>query len=73
MSLPAAIARLNDDMRAYDAWLTTYDVILSPVLGKPPVELGYVAGWGSVPRPPGQAERLCRLHPGAERRRRARP
>ncbi len=44
-ALPAAIARLNADMKAYDAWLTKYDVILSPVLGKPPVELGYVAGW----------------------------
>lgn len=43
--LPAAIARLNEDMKAYDAWLTQYDVILSPVLAKPPVELGYVAGW----------------------------
>lgn len=44
-ALPAAIERLNANMKAYDAWLTKYDVILSPVLGKPPVELGYVAGW----------------------------
>ena len=44
-ALPAAIERLNADTQAYDAWLTKYDVILSPVLGKPPVELGYVAGW----------------------------
>ena len=44
-ALPAAIERLNTDMQLYDAWLTQYDVILSPVLGKPPVELGYVAGW----------------------------
>lgn len=44
-ALPAAIERLNANTRAYDAWLTRYDVILSPVLGKPPVELGYVAGW----------------------------
>ncbi len=44
-ALPAAIERLNADTKAYDAWLTKYDVILSPVLGKPPVELGYVAGW----------------------------
>lgn len=44
-ALPAAVERLNGDMKAYDAWLTRYDVILSPVLGKPPVELGYVAGW----------------------------
>ncbi len=48
-ALPAAIERLNDDMRAYDAWLTRYDVILSPVLGQPPVELGYVAGWVAFP------------------------
>jgi amidase len=47
--LPAAIARLNDDMKAYDTWLTTYDVILSPVLGQPPVELGHVAGWVPFP------------------------
>jgi amidase len=44
-ALPAAIDRLNANTKAYDAWLTKYDVILSPVLGKPPVELGYVAGW----------------------------
>lgn len=44
-ALPAAIERLNATSRAYDAWLTKYDVILSPVLGAPPVELGYVAGW----------------------------
>ncbi len=52
-ALPAAIERLNADTRAYDAWLTKYDVIVSPVLGKPPVELGYVAGW--VPFPDLQA------------------
>lgn len=44
-ALPAAMKRLNAMIGAYDAWLTKYDVILSPVLGKPPVELGYVAGW----------------------------
>ncbi|WP_454715696.1 amidase [Caulobacter segnis] len=55
-ALPAAIERLNADTRAYDAWLTKYDVILSPVLGKPPVELGYVAGW--VPFPELQARLL---------------
>lgn len=44
-ALPAAMKRLNAMIGAYDAWLSKYDVILSPVLGKPPVELGYVAGW----------------------------
>lgn len=44
-ALPAALRRLNAMIGTYDAWLTKYDVILSPVLGKPPVELGYVAGW----------------------------
>ena len=47
--LPGAIGRLNDDMKAYDAWLTEFDIILSPVLGQPPVELGYVAGWIPFP------------------------
>jgi amidase len=44
-ALPAALQRLSASIAAYDTWLTKYDVILSPVLGKPPVELGYVAGW----------------------------
>jgi amidase len=51
--LPGAVQRLTADMQAYDAWLTRYDVILSPVLGKPPVDLGYVAGW--IPFPELQA------------------
>ncbi len=44
-ALPAALQRLNANIATYDAWLSKYDVILSPVLGMPPVELGYVAGW----------------------------
>lgn len=44
-ALDAALQRLKATIKAYDTWLTKYDVILSPVLGKPPVELGYVAGW----------------------------
>ncbi|WP_297514195.1 amidase [uncultured Caulobacter sp.] len=44
-AISAAIGRLNAVAKAYDAWLTQYDVIVSPVLGMPPVELGYVAGW----------------------------
>jgi amidase len=45
--LEAAVGRLKAASQAYDAWLTRYDVILSPVLGSPPVELGFVSG--SVP------------------------
>jgi amidase len=45
--LEAAVGRLNAASQAYDVWLTRYDVILSPVLGSPPVELGFVSG--SVP------------------------
>lgn len=44
-ALPAALRRLNATIGTYDAWLAKYDVVLSPVLGMPPVELGYVAGW----------------------------
>jgi len=42
--IEAAVGRLQAASRAYDAWLTQYDVILSPVLGHPPVELGFVSG-----------------------------
>jgi amidase len=42
--LEAAVGRLKAASQAYDAWLTKYDVILSPVLGSPPVELGFVSG-----------------------------
>jgi len=42
--IEAAVGRLQAASRAYDAWLTKYDVILSPVLGHPPVELGFVSG-----------------------------
>jgi amidase len=45
--LEAAVGRLKAASQAYDVWLTRYDVILSPVLGSPPVELGFVSG--SVP------------------------
>jgi amidase len=48
-AVDAAVERLNAASRAYDAWLTQYDVILSPVLGKPPVPLGEVAGWVDFP------------------------
>jgi len=43
-ALPAAIARLEANVKAYDSWFDTYDVVLSPVLASPPVKLGYVSG-----------------------------
>ena len=42
--IEAAVGRLQAASKAYDDWLTKYDVILSPVLGSPPVELGFVSG-----------------------------
>ncbi|MET0339166.1 MAG: amidase [Caulobacter sp.] len=38
------LTRLTAAGAAYNGWFDRYDVILSPVLGKPPVELGYVSG-----------------------------
>lgn len=38
-----AVAYLNSLRGAYDAWLSRYDMILSPVLSLPPVELGWLA------------------------------
>ncbi len=43
-ALEAAIGRLEANVRAYDSWFAKYDVILSPVLASPAVELGYVTG-----------------------------
>jgi amidase len=43
-AVDAAIARLAADSRAYDGWFANFDVIVSPVLTKPPVPLGYVSG-----------------------------
>ena len=43
-TVEAAIARLTADSAAYDAWFNGFDVIVSPVLTKPPVPLGYVSG-----------------------------
>lgn len=42
--IEAAVGRLQASAKAYDTWLTQYDVILSPVLGSPPAELGFVGG-----------------------------
>jgi len=42
--LDAALVRLNQASAAYDAWFADLDVIVSPVLGKPPVPIGWVAG-----------------------------
>ena len=43
-ALQAAIGRLEADVRSYDSWFDKYDVVLSPVLATPAVELGYVSG-----------------------------
>jgi len=43
-AVDAAIGRLAEASAAYDGWFATYDVIVSPVLAKPPVPLGYVSG-----------------------------
>jgi amidase len=53
--LEQAVARLTDAGLAYDRWLERYDVILSPVLGKPPAPLGWVAPTVALPE---LAERL---------------
>jgi amidase len=47
--LEQSVARLNADAQAYDQWLQRYDVIVSPVLGKPPAALGWVAPTVSIP------------------------
>jgi amidase len=47
--LAQSVARLNADGEAYDRWLQRYDVIVSPVLGKPPAPLGWVAPTVSIP------------------------
>ena len=41
-ALPAAVGRLTEATRAYDAWFASFDVILTPVLSSPPPLLGYV-------------------------------
>ncbi len=43
-AVDAAIGRLAEASAAYDRWFATFDVIVSPVLAKPPVPLGYVSG-----------------------------
>lgn len=43
-AVDAAIGRLAADAQAYDGWFKDFDVIVSPVLAKPPVPLGYVSG-----------------------------
>ncbi|MES2034019.1 MAG: amidase [Pseudomonadota bacterium] len=40
----AAIGRLAAASAAYDAWFADLDVVVSPVLAKPPVPIGYVSG-----------------------------
>lgn len=43
-AVPQAIERLMQASVAYDGWFKDFDVIVSPVLTKPPVPLGYVSG-----------------------------
>ncbi len=43
-AVDAAIGRLAADSAAYATWFDDLDVIVSPVLTKPPVPLGYVSG-----------------------------
>ena len=43
-AVPAAINRLMEAAQAYDGWFADLDVVVSPVLTKPPVPLGYVSG-----------------------------
>jgi len=38
------VERLQEVARRYDTWFADFDVILSPVLAHPPVELGYLRG-----------------------------
>jgi amidase len=47
--LSKAVAGLTAAGQAYDRWFDRYDVIISPVLGSPPVPLGWVAGTVDIP------------------------
>lgn len=42
-ALGEAIGRLEASVAVYDSWFKSFDLILSPVLAKPAVTLGYVA------------------------------
>ena len=48
-ALEAATAALSDLGSAHDAWFADQDVVMSPVLGSPPVPLGYVSGVVPIP------------------------
>ena len=43
-ALAEVIARLRAVAQTYEAWFERQDVVVSPVLGLPPVPLGYVSG-----------------------------
>ena len=43
-AVDAAIGRLAEASAAYNSWFDAFDVIVSPVLTKPPAPLGYVSG-----------------------------
>ncbi|MBO9559161.1 MAG: amidase [Caulobacter sp.] len=47
--LAKAVADLKAAGQAYDRWFDHYDVIISPVLGSPPVPLGWVSGTVDIP------------------------
>jgi amidase len=48
-ALQAATAALSDLGGAHDAWFAEQDLVMSPVLGSPPVPLGWVAGTVPIP------------------------
>ena len=47
--LQKAVANLNAAGQAYDRWFEHYDVVISPVLGRPPAPLGWVSGTVDIP------------------------
>lgn len=47
--LQKAVAHLQAAGQAYDRWFEHQDVVISPVLGSPPVPLGWVSGTVDIP------------------------
>ncbi|HYE44634.1 MAG TPA: amidase [Caulobacter sp.] len=43
-TVEAVVGRLEANVRQYDGWFDKYDVVLSPVLTSPPVQIGFVDG-----------------------------
>ncbi|HTI30863.1 MAG TPA: amidase family protein [Sphingomonas sp.] len=48
-ALEAATATLSNLGGAHEAWFADQDLVMSPVLGSPPVPLGFVAGTVAIP------------------------